>query len=264
MVKRLAVVAVSVGDRTQRHVECDWKGYWLTREQILSKRQLDRSLSMPPSPKNQHRRHSKSQRLHHPALPRRCQHKTFRTSRWIPRWSWDHKNAFKDATSLLVGPMSLDWPVNPFGRFDSSRSSLPPDVPSGEQQLRAFPASIHSRWRQDALQTQPQTLQRTTRWDGCGPFLSEGLRCITWNTRGLVGSEKGTENSNSNISKDSWTTTTSFVSRKCMERASFFRLSRCWLRDFDSLVPFYLTMRMRDRLSAFTGTFYLKKLLIHM
>ena len=31
-----------------------------------------------------------------------------------------------------------------------------------------------------------QILQRTTEWDGCGPFLSEGLRCITWNTRGLV------------------------------------------------------------------------------
>ena len=42
--------------------------------------------------------------------------------------------------------------------------------------------------RQDALQTQPQMLQRTTGWDGCGSFLSEGLRCITWNTRGLVGS----------------------------------------------------------------------------
>ena len=27
-----------------------------------------------------------------------------------------------------------------------------------------------------------------TGWDGCGSFLSEGLRCITWNTRGLVGS----------------------------------------------------------------------------
>ena len=91
---------------------------------------------------------------------------------------------FRDATCLQVGPMSLDWPVDPFGRFDSSRSSLPPDVPSGEQQLRAFPASIHSRWRQDALQTQPQILQRTPGWDGCGPFLSEGLRCITWNTRG--------------------------------------------------------------------------------
>ena len=44
-----------------------------------------------------------------------------------------------------------------------------------------------------------------------------------------------TESPNSNISQNSWTTTTSFVSRKCMERTSFFKLSRCWLRDFDSL-----------------------------
>ena len=32
---------------------------------------------------------------------------------------------FRDATCLLVGPMSLDWPVNPFSRSDSSRPSLP-------------------------------------------------------------------------------------------------------------------------------------------
>ena len=57
------------------HVECDWKRHWPTREQILSKRQSDRSPSLPPSPKNQHRRHSRSQRLHHPVLLRRCQHK---------------------------------------------------------------------------------------------------------------------------------------------------------------------------------------------
>ena len=94
---------------------------------------------------------------------------------------------FSDATCLQVGPMSLDWLVNPFGRFDLSRSSLPL-VLSGEQHRGAFRASIHSRWRQGALHTQPQILQRTTGWDGCGPFLSEGLRCITWNTRGLVGS----------------------------------------------------------------------------
>ena len=31
---------------------------------------------------------------------------------------------FNDATCLPVGPMSLDWPVNPFGRSDSSTSSL--------------------------------------------------------------------------------------------------------------------------------------------
>ena len=51
-----------------------------------------------------------------------------------------------------------------------------------------FQASTRSRWKQDALQAPPQILQRTAGWDGCGPFLSEGLRCITWNTRGLVGS----------------------------------------------------------------------------
>ena len=67
-----------------------------------------------------------------------------------------------DATCLQVGPMSLDWLVHPFGRFDSSRSSLPPDVPSGVQQRGAFPFSIHSRWRQGALHTQPQILQRIT------------------------------------------------------------------------------------------------------
>ena len=55
---------------------------------------------------------------------------------------------FRDVTCLPVGPMSLDWPVTPFGRSDSSRSSLPPDVPSGVQQRGACPASIRSLWRQ--------------------------------------------------------------------------------------------------------------------
>ena len=84
---------VGLGPHTEKLVECDWKRHWTTREQILSKRQLDQPLNLPLSPKNQHRRHSRSQRLHHPVLLRRCQHKTFRTSRWIHRWSWDHKNA---------------------------------------------------------------------------------------------------------------------------------------------------------------------------
>ena len=91
----------------------------------------------------------------------------------------------KNATS---GTHVLGLACYPFGKSDPSRSSLPPEVPSGEQQLRAFPASFRSLWRQDALETQPQILQRTTGWDGCSPFLSEGMRCITWNTRGLVGS----------------------------------------------------------------------------
>ena len=90
--QRLAAVAVSVWDHTQKPAECDLKIHWPMREQILSKRQLGRTLGLP-SPKNQHRRHSRSQRLNHPVLPRRCQHKTSRTSRWIHRWSWDHKSA---------------------------------------------------------------------------------------------------------------------------------------------------------------------------
>ena len=75
MVQHPAAVAVSAWDPTQKHVECDWKRHWPMREQILSKRQLDRSLSLPPTLKNQHGWHSRSQRLHHPVLPRRCQHK---------------------------------------------------------------------------------------------------------------------------------------------------------------------------------------------
>ena len=84
--------------------------------------------------------------------------------------------------------MSLDWPVNLCGRSDPSGPSVPSGALSGAQQRGAFPAVGYSRWRQGALHAQPQILQRTTGWDGCGPFLSEGLRCITWNTRGLVGS----------------------------------------------------------------------------
>ena len=80
----------------------------------------------------------------------------------------------------------------------------------------------------------------------------------------LFSPDKGTANLNSNISKDSWKATI-FVYRRYMERMSFFKLSRCWLRDFDSLVPFFLIMRMReDRLCAFTETFCQKKLLFHM
>ena len=109
-------------------------------------------------------------------------------------------------TCLQVGPMSLEWPVDPFAGFDHSRSSLSPEVPSDDQRRDALPASTRSRWRQNALQPPLQVLQVVAGWDGCGPFLSGGLRCITWNTRGLIGSvfpNRRTESSNSNISRDS-------------------------------------------------------------
>ena len=40
----------------------------------------------------------------------------------------------KTTTCLQVGPMSLDWPLDPLARFDLSCSSLSPGVPSDEQQ----------------------------------------------------------------------------------------------------------------------------------
>ena len=117
----------------------------------------------------------------------------------------------KAATCLQVGPMSLDWPVDPYARFDQFRP-LSPEVPNDEQQLSALPASTRSRWRQNTLQPPHQVLQRIAGWDGCGHFLAGGLWCITWNTRGLIGSVfvSRTENSNSNIS-GSYLPTTTFL-----------------------------------------------------
>ena len=71
---------------------------------------------------------------------------------------------FRQATCLPVGPMSLEWLVDPFGRSDSSGPSLPPDVPCAEQQRVVLPASELSRWRQGALHAQPQISQRSTGW----------------------------------------------------------------------------------------------------
>ena len=48
----------------------------------------------------------------------------------------------KATTCLQVGPMSLDWPVDPFARFDFSRSSLSPEVPDDPQ--RGDPPTSHA------------------------------------------------------------------------------------------------------------------------
>ena len=139
----------------------------------------------------------------------------------------------KAATCSHIGPMTLDWPVDPFARFDHFRSSLSREVPSDDHQRDALPASTRSRWKQNTIQAPPQVLQRITGCDGCGPFLSGGLRCVT-NTRGLIGSvfpHKRTESSNSNISRSSLTPTTFSVSRRYMVRTSISRLFMCWLHD---------------------------------
>ena len=46
----------------------------------------------------------------------------------------------KATTCLQVGPMSLDWPVNPTARFDQSRPSSSLEDPNDEQQRGALPS----------------------------------------------------------------------------------------------------------------------------
>ena len=83
--------------------------------------------------------------------------------------------------------MSPEWPEAPIARSDESSPSSSHENPNDEHPEGALPALPHSRWRRDALQplqVQHDTADRDTR----GHFPDGGLRCITWNTRGLVGS----------------------------------------------------------------------------
>ena len=108
------------------------------------------------------------------------------------------------ATCLQVGPMSLEWPVDPFARFGHSRPLLFPEVPNDDQQRGALPVSTQSRWRQNTLQAPPQVLQRIAGWDGCGPSLPEVcgvLHGIPEVSLDLFSLSRKTGNSSSSTSK---------------------------------------------------------------
>ena len=170
------------------------------------------------------------------------------------------------ATCLQVGPMSLDFPVDPFARFDCSRSSRSLEVPSNEQQRGALPASTRSRWRQDALQAPPQILQRTTGWDGCVPFLFEDLRCVTWSTRGLVGSVFSKQKNREfklKYLKKLFDTNNILCLQEVHGKDEYLWAIQVLAPRFMFFGTFFFmkTKTRKDRLSAFTGTFHLKNLL---
>ena len=136
--------------------------------------------------------------------------------------------------------MSLDWLVDPWARSDVSRSSLPTEVPS-----RSYNNVLKG--GMDVALSFPKA---------CDDVLL-GTPGVSLD---LFSSNRRTESSNSDISRDSLTPTTFYVSKRCMERTSIFRLFRCWLRDFGSLVPLFLVTRMQeDRPYASTRTFFLKR-----
>ena len=147
---------------------------------------------------------------------------------------------FSAVTCLPVGPMSLDWPVNPFGRSECSRPSLSPDAPSDGLRLLFLLLNVlaedrvlftHNRRYSNVLQGGMDAAPSF-------PKVCDVLLGTPGALLDLFSPDKETGNPNSIISKNSWTITTSFASRKCMARTSFFKLFRCWLRDFDSFGTF--------------------------
>ena len=84
-------------------------------------------------------------------------------------------------------PMSLEWPTCLLAGSDQSNPSSSHEDLLDEQRGDALPAPPHLRWRSDALQA-PQIPQGGADWNTCVHIPFGGLRCVTWNTRGLIGS----------------------------------------------------------------------------
>ena len=90
--------------------------------------------------------------------------------------------------------MSLVWPVAPTGGLDQLGLSLSREDTNGEHLENVHLASPQLRWRRDALQppgVQRDQLSRNT----CVHIPDGGLRCVTWNTRGLIGSPASSQRS---------------------------------------------------------------------
>ena len=92
--------AVPDRDFTRKHVGCDREEHWLTRKKAgmrhRSEQELDRLQKWQWSSNSQQRWCSRNHHHHHLlVLPRRCKnrHKTFRASRRIHRWKWEHRTA---------------------------------------------------------------------------------------------------------------------------------------------------------------------------
>ena len=114
------------------------------------------------------------------------------------------------------------WPMAPTGGLEQPCLSLSREDTNGEHLVNAHLASAHLRWRRDALhrpRIQRVLLSRNT----CVHIPDDGLRCVTWNMRGLFGSPASPQLSreNTSTSLDLPRTTTSCVFKKSMGRMNF-------------------------------------------
>ena len=97
-------------------------------------------------------------------------------------------------TCSHVGPTSLESLVVPPGGFDQPSLSPSREDVNDELLENAHPAPPQLRWRRVALQ--PPEIQRVRlAKDTCVHVPDGGLRCVTWNTRGLIGSPHSPQSS---------------------------------------------------------------------
>ena len=143
-------------------------------------------------------------------------------------------------TCSQVGPMSLEWPAAPPGEFDhSSVSPSREDLNDGHVE-NAHLALPQLRWRRHALQ--PPEIQRV-RLDRntCVHIPDGGLRCVTWNTRGLIGSPFSAQSSRER-KHDYFIRLTKNNDIVCLQeihgKDKFSRLFRNWPRDSGYMVRF--------------------------
>ena len=149
---------------------------------------------------------------------------------------------FKATTCSQVAPMSLDWPLDAIARFDQSRPSSSPEGPYDEQQPALFQllhVPVGGKMLFKHLKyykvLQVGTHVVISLMEVCDVLLgTPGVSLDRFFPR------RRTESPNSNTSGSSLTTTTSYVSRMCMEKMSISRLFRCWLRGSGFLVPSFL------------------------
>ena len=93
----------------------------------------------------------------------------------------------KAITCLPIEVIFLEWPVALPSECEQSCPSSSHEDSNDDHLENTLPALPHSRWRRDALQP-PQVQHGTAGRYTCAHFTDEGLRCITWNAGGLVGS----------------------------------------------------------------------------
>ena len=151
----------------------------------------------------------------------------------------------KSVTCLQVGPMSLEWPAAPIAGSDPSSPSSSHEDPNDECPEGALVAPPHSRWRRDALQ--PPQIQRVTLGrNTCVHVPGDGLRCVTWNTRGLIGTVTSSQISRGRKQPTYRKTTIPFAFKKYMRKISFSRSFRYWPRDVGCVVHFYQATQMQE------------------